>query len=112
MLSAGFSRQSGPDEDAADVPEDESSLASELRDIGYVLWIEDGYEYVRYLFSRHETTTPELDEDEWIPAPTAVPFGPFMVIGFIITILVGEPLTAMYLAFAIPKAISGGVPAP
>ncbi len=92
--------------------EDESSLALELRDIGYALWLEDAIEYVRYLFSHHETTTPELDEDDWTPAPTAIPFGPFMVIGFIATLLVGEPLTAMYLAFAIPKAISGGTAAP
>jgi hypothetical protein len=83
-----------------------------LRDIGYVLWLEDAYEYIRNLFSRHETVTPELEEDDWTPAPSAIPFGPFMVIGFIVTLLVGEPFTAMYLAFAIPKAISGGTAVP
>jgi len=42
-------------------------------------------------------------EEEFIPAPSAIPFGPFMVIGFLATVFCGEPLTAWYLAYALPK---------
>ncbi len=83
--------------------EDPSTLGRELRDILYVVWLEDAVEYVRYLFQRREINTPGLaEEDNWKPADTAIPFGPFMVIGFLAAIFVGEWLTSMYLTYALP----------
>lgn len=108
LLASGGTLPASDDEE--EPPEDESSLALELADIGYVLWLGDAFDYIRTVFSRHKTITPALvvEEDVWTPAPTAIPFGPFMVVGFLVTLLVGEPITAMYLTYAIPKAISAG----
>ena len=90
---------------------DSSSLGRELRDILYVIWLEDAVEYVRYVLSRPATVTPGADtevEDAWQPAASAIPFGPFMVVGFVAALLVGEHLTAMYLAYAWPRAAVPG----
>lgn len=88
------------DEDEAP-PETDSNLKEQLLAIGQVLWLQDAWWY--YL----EKTKPEPvvseEEDTWTPAPTAIPFGPYLILGFLATVLVGEPLTAMYLAFALPK---------
>ena len=90
-------------------PEEESNFLMELRWIGYVLWFEDLLDYIREkreLSRNPQENKPTADEDGWQPAATAIPFGPFMIIGFLATMLCGDTLTAMYLAYAFPKSIS------
>jgi leader peptidase (prepilin peptidase)/N-methyltransferase len=38
------------------------------------------------------------DEDDWVPPPTAVPFGPFLVLGALEQLLVGERLWAAWMS--------------
>ena len=38
-------------------------------------------------------------EDDWVPGPTHIPFGPFMVIGAVSAMFVGEPFIAWYMRF-------------
>jgi hypothetical protein len=87
--------------------DDGSTLGRELYAIGYCLWLGDAIDYVRDKLSRlsgtPEVAAPTLEEDNWQPAPTAIPFGPFLVIGFLLTVFFGEALTAAYLAYALPK---------
>ncbi len=96
-----------PESEGESTPEEESNLLMELRWIGYVLWFEDILDYFRdKLAARHGVDVkPTIDEDAWVPAPSAIPFGPFMVVGFLAAMLVGEPFTAMYLAYAFPKQV-------
>ena len=90
---------------AEEIESDGSSVGQELAAIGYCLILADAFAYFRDLFS-HKKATAEANsepEDDWEPAPSAIPFGPFLVIGFLATVFVGEWLTLLYLAFAFPK---------
>ncbi|HZO87946.1 MAG TPA: prepilin peptidase [Chthonomonadaceae bacterium] len=91
--------------DREDEPEEEenSSLTWEVLAVGYCLVLGDLVDYVRDLLRGRRGQAPEPQEDNWQPAPTAIPFGPFMVIGFLATVFIGEPLTAWYLAYALPR---------
>lgn len=42
------------------------------------------------------------DEEEFVVAPTAIPFGPFMVLGFLFTVFLGEWMAHAYLSYAFP----------
>lgn len=94
---------------------DGSSLARELKEIAWCLSLGDLWEYLGDLV-RHRRAGPSeqpsspsettaVFEDEWVPASTAIPFGPFLVIGFLATVFVGEWLTAAYLAYALHKEV-------
>jgi len=95
-----------------EIESDESSFGRELADIGYCLILMDAWHFLSALV-RHKPTPaigaadPESNlleaEDDWKPAPSAIPFGPFLVIGFLATVFVGEWLTYHYLIFAFPK---------
>jgi len=88
-----------------EIESDGSSLGRELADIGYCLILGDAWGYLSALMRREtkpEISAPET-EDDWQPAPSAIPFGPFLVIGFLATVFVGEWLTHQYLLFAFPK---------
>lgn len=86
--------------------EPESSLGQQLLEVGWCLWLGDAVEYLRDVIRwlRREpalaTLQVEEEEEEFIPAPTAIPFGPFLVIGFLAAVFFGEALTAWYVAFA------------
>ncbi|WP_075166417.1 prepilin peptidase [Chthonomonas calidirosea] len=41
--------------------------------------------------------------EDWVPAPTAIPFGPFLVIGFFLTLFWGNALVNAYLAYAFSR---------
>lgn len=88
-----------------EIEPDGSSLGRELADIGYCLILGDAWGYLRDLLRRDrpQTAVGVEAEDDWQPAPSAIPFGPFLVIGFLATVCVGEWLTLLYLAFAFPK---------
>lgn len=99
----------GPDvevgeEEAEEEPEPESSLGRELLDIVQCLVLWDAVLYVLDMLhpERLEHYAQEIEEDV-PPAPTAIPFGPFLVLGFLAAVFWGEWLTAWYLAFALRK---------
>jgi leader peptidase (prepilin peptidase)/N-methyltransferase len=93
------------DASGEEIESDKSSLWQELAAIGYCLILGDAWEYLRDLLPRkqEQAEAPPEPEDDWEPAPTAIPFGPFLVIGFLATVFAGELLTALYLAFAFHK---------
>jgi leader peptidase (prepilin peptidase)/N-methyltransferase len=91
---------------------DGSSLGKELYEIGECLWLGDAVLYLQCLFHPERLKQSQagngavvlpVDEEDFQPAPTAIPFGPFMVLGFFLAVFCGEPLTAWYLAYALPK---------
>ncbi len=86
--------------------EDNSTLQAELGAIGYCLLLGDALEYLRDIIHRPAPTAPE--QEVWEAAPTAIPFGPFLVIGFLATLFGGDWLTTLYLTWALPKPIAGG----
>ncbi len=43
---------------------------------------------------------PELEDEEWNPGPTHIPFGPFMVTGALVSVFLGDRLITMYLNWA------------
>jgi leader peptidase (prepilin peptidase)/N-methyltransferase len=88
-----------------EIESDESSLGRELKDIGYCLLLGDAWELLRGLLRREQASAVAAaePEDDWQPAPSAIPFGPFLVIGFLATVFIGEWVTLHYLAFAFPK---------
>ncbi|HZT43014.1 MAG TPA: prepilin peptidase [Chthonomonadaceae bacterium] len=93
------------EEEAEEEPEYESSLGRELLDIIAALFLWDAVSYFildRVYPERLERYTEEMEEDV-PPAPTAIPFGPFLVLGYLATVFWGEGLTAWYLAFALRK---------
>ena len=87
-----------------------SSLAEQLRDVGLVMFAVDAYDWTMYTFNskyRQNTDAKQAEEtarypelEEWTPAPTAIPFGPFLVLGFLLTLFWAAPLVHAYLAFA------------
>jgi leader peptidase (prepilin peptidase)/N-methyltransferase len=100
--AASDTEQSAGDSEAGDeAEEDPGTLKEQMLDIGYCLAFGDLVDYFRTAFGKQEE--PTIEEDQYEVAPTAIPFGPFLAIGFLATALIGEALTAWYLAVAIPK---------
>ena len=85
-----------------EIESDESSLGRELADIGYCLVLGEVWEFLRDRLrpAPAKETPAAVAEDDWEPAPSAIPFGPFLVIGFLATVFIGEWLTQLYLHFA------------
>ena len=86
----------------------DSSLGQELFDVGFCLWLGDLWEYLKYnLAVRSGKIKPEtgLIKDDFVAGPTHIPFGPFMVLGFFLTVFIGEALTAGYLRWAFPPSV-------
>lgn len=86
--------------------EESSTLVAELKTVGEVFILSDLIYYLRLKWQTRGAD-PEMEEvpDDWTPASTAIPFGPFLSIGFLLTVFFGEWITAAYLAFALPKTI-------
>ncbi len=94
--------------DTGDASAGQSSFGQQLLDIGWVLWFGDLIEYVRFIFGRlrgiDAPAETEQEDDNWTPEPSAIPFGPFLVIGFFAAAFCGELLTAAYLTlYVLPK---------
>ena len=87
-------------EDELEEAEEKSSLKEQLVEVGYVFWLADLWEYLgeKIAALRGQPVSPmNYEDDDWKPDPTAIPFGPFLSIGFLATIFVGELLTNLYL---------------
>ena len=91
-------------EPLADEPQEtgrEGTFAGQITAILWCLVLGDLWAYLYDLVRpRAHIKELSLEDDDWVPAPTAIPFGPFLVVGFLATLFIGEPLTAAYLAFA------------
>lgn len=86
-----------------DLPDEEqSSLGKQLYEIGWCLCLGDAVAMFRDYFNRapEPAAPPEPEEDDFVPAPTAIPFGPFLVVGFLLTSFVGASITAWYWVWA------------
>lgn len=90
-----------------DDSEEESSLGQQLLEIGWCLWLADLVEAIREMIPAWrrlpEEKMPNIEEDDWKPGATAIPFGPFMVVGFLAVIFIGEHITSWYLTLLVPK---------
>ncbi len=96
---------------AEEIESDGSSLGRELADIGWCLVLGDLWSYLRDKTRREPLPTlVASEEDDWKPAASAIPFGPFLVIGFLATAFGGEWLTALYLSYAFHE--NSAVPKP
>ena len=98
----------GVELESATEQEPESSLGQELKDVLGVIWLSDLFEVCSPIFHRgpaisEQVAVPTIAEEEFDPQPSAIPFGPFLAIGFLATVFIGELLTAAYLAYALPK---------
>ena len=96
-------------EDDLEAAEPESSLIEQLKEVGYVLWLADFWEYLgeKLAALRGQPVAPmNYEDDDWKPEASAIPFGPFLSVGFLATIFVGELLTNLYLA----KVLHWGAP--
>ncbi len=101
--SQTISQESEVDEEA--LPP--SSLKQQLLEIGYCLILGDGIDLINDVLHPSRRSQPQNIDADLLetapPAPTAIPFGPFLVIGFLAAVFVGEMLTSAYLSYAIPK---------
>ena len=83
-----------------------TEFAYQLMEVGQVLVCYDAYEWARFTFDRKyraECAAKEAalpPEEVWIPDPTAIPFGPFLVVGFLLTLFFGKAIIIAYLAYA------------
>jgi leader peptidase (prepilin peptidase)/N-methyltransferase len=94
-----------------EIDEEPSTFAEQLKDIGSVIVLGDLWDYARsclrsndnVLSADSQEPEPTIAEEDFTPQPSAIPFGPFLTIGFLGTVFAGEILTAWYLAVALPK---------
>lgn len=92
----------------ANPPPDEENFAREgtfgqqIYDIGWCVWLGDLWEYLHFTYLKPHEAAPTMEEDDWEPAPSAIPFGPFLVVGFLAAAFIGEWLTRAYLNYALP----------
>lgn len=102
----GIANPTPPLEEASPPTENEGHLTTLLAEMGAIIWCLLLGDLWAYLLEKWRRRTGDgvqsavYLEDNWVPAPTAIPFGPFLVIGFLLTLLWGEALTNAYLAYA------------
>lgn len=92
----------------AEVISDEEETRTLLHELGDIVWVLCIVDFREWVLSYRKTPAsdgamPPFEEEPFVPAPSAIPFGPFLVIGFLATVFVGAWLTAAYLAYALPK---------
>jgi len=104
LAQARQAKQAEQTEEEAQEPgaaEDEETLKDQLLAIVYCITFGDLVDYVRTAFGKQKELA--IADDQFDVEPTAIPFGPYLAIGFLATVFVGEALTAWYLAVALPK---------
>jgi len=84
-------------EEYADV---DSNLLRQIWDIACCLLLIDLWDYMISKVQGRPQYDP--DEDQFAVAPTAIPFGPFMALGFFLTTFFGEWMAHAYLSYAFP----------
>jgi hypothetical protein len=89
--------------DETPLPEVNSTLPKQLADLAWSIYFGDFIDYVKYKFWRRPgETEPIMEDDEFALAPTAIPFGPYLVAGFLLTVFFGNILANAYLNYAFP----------
>ncbi len=83
--------------------DEQGGILRELGDIAWCLVLGDVWNYLATRLRRNTTGSSELPAEPWTPLPSAIPFGPFLVIGFIAALLWGGPLTTAYLHYALRR---------
>ncbi len=83
--------------------EETGGLTRELTDIAWCLVLGDLWHYVVSRVRKQPLSIVELPVEPWTPLPSAIPFGPFLVIGFFAALLWGGPLTTAYLHYALHR---------
>ena len=83
--------------------EGQSNLVRELADVAWCIVLGDVWHYLAFRFRRKPDRPAELPAEQWVPLPSAIPFGPFLVIGFLAAVLWGGPLTTAYLHYALRR---------
>lgn len=90
-------------ENPQEFPEEDSNLGEQLFALGYCLVLGDVWGYLKDVRHRWSAEMAPVEE-EFEVAPTAIPFGPFMVLGFLLTVFFGGILITAYLGYALPKS--------
>jgi prepilin signal peptidase PulO-like enzyme (type II secretory pathway) len=91
------------DEDASF--EREGTFMEQLAAVGWCFVLGDVWNYLYLTFvnpKEKERQAQEALQDDWKPLPSAVPFGPFMIVGFFVAMFVGEKLVSAYINYALP----------
>ena len=57
-------------------------------------------EFVKRVVKREKKTALTDEEDDFVVTPGHIPFGPFMVVGYLLAIFVGDRLVEAYLRWA------------
>ncbi len=83
--------------------EREGTFGSQVYEVAWCFWFGDLWNYLNLTFLKPELKVELAEaEDDWEVPETAIPFGPFMIVGFFLTLFCGEMLVASYLRYAIP----------
>jgi hypothetical protein len=94
-------------EDLEEQPVDGSNMVQQVLEVAGCLVLLDMVEELRAAVRSLRGADPSPEEEQLVEfgpmAPTAIPFGPFLVIGFLGAVFCGEWMTAAYLAYALPK---------
>jgi len=90
------------EEEEQDYPESNSNIREQIGFIVYCFVLGDLWDYLKDVKVRWQGKSVIHPEELFQPAPTAVPFGPFMVIGFFLAVFFGEWIAHAYLSYAFP----------
>lgn len=90
-----------PDEEIEqEYPEEDSNILAQLGAIGYCLILGDLIEYLSDLWKSLRGEPVAICEEKFAVAPSAIPFGPFMALGFLLTVFFGGWMASAYLNYA------------
>jgi leader peptidase (prepilin peptidase)/N-methyltransferase len=106
------------EDDEAQFADVDSTLGEQLFQIGQALWLADLKLWIEDLVARGaarhgEKTLPPAEappEEDFALAPTAIPFGPFLILGFLATVFAGNAITAWYIAWALNRPPAQALP--
>ncbi|GEM_PF-135012 len=86
--------------------EREGTFGGQLYEVLWCFWLGDLWNYLYLTFvnpaQKEEIAIQQREQDEWIVPTSAIPFGPFMIVGFFLTLFVGEKIVASYINYALP----------
>lgn len=106
-LLAKSGEQAKPLESDEELPfEREGTFGGQLYEVLWCFWLGDLWEYLYLTFinpAQKEELELQHSEEQWEVPNSAIPFGPFMIVGFFLTLFVGEKIVAAYINYALPS---------